>query len=156
METTETTRTDRVHGIDRRTFVVIISLTMALAALAIDITLPAFATMRQDFGLVEGSSAVAPVITAALAGLAIGQIVWGPLSDSLGRKVILYSGIAVYVGGAVGSTLAPTLTVLYLTSFVTGLGASGARVVALSSVRDTSRRGSSRCVARPVLSRRGR
>jgi DHA1 family bicyclomycin/chloramphenicol resistance-like MFS transporter len=123
--------------LDRRSFVVIISLTMALAALAIDITLPAFATMRGDFGLVPGSSAVAPVITASLAGLAIGQIVWGPLSDSLGRKVILYSGIAVYVAGAVGSALTPSLTVLYATSFITGLGASGARVVALSSVRDT-------------------
>jgi DHA1 family bicyclomycin/chloramphenicol resistance-like MFS transporter len=126
-----------IHGIDRRTFVVIISLTMALAALAIDITLPAFATMRADFGLAEGSSAVAPVITASLAGLAIGQMVWGPLSDSLGRKVILYSGITVYVAGAVGSALAPSLTVLFITSFITGLGASGARVVALSSVRDT-------------------
>jgi DHA1 family bicyclomycin/chloramphenicol resistance-like MFS transporter len=126
-----------IHGIDRRTFVVIISLTMALAALAIDITLPAFATMRADFGLAEGSSAVAPVITASLAGLAIGQLVWGPLSDSLGRKVILYSGITVYVAGAVGSALAPSLTVLFITSFITGLGASGARVVALSSVRDT-------------------
>ena len=82
---------------DRRSFVVIISLTMALAALAIDITLPAFATMRGDFGLPDGSSAVAPVITAGLVGLAIGQMAWGPLSDSLGRKVILYSGIAVYV-----------------------------------------------------------
>jgi DHA1 family bicyclomycin/chloramphenicol resistance-like MFS transporter len=121
----------------RRSFVVIISLTMALAALAIDITLPAFATMRGDFGLAEGSSALAPVITASLAGLAIGQMAWGPLSDSLGRKVILYSGIAVYVAGAIGSALAPSLTVLYMTSFVTGLGASGARVVALSSVRDT-------------------
>jgi DHA1 family bicyclomycin/chloramphenicol resistance-like MFS transporter len=110
---------------------------MALAALAIDITLPAFATMRSDFGLAEGSSAVAPVITASLVGLAIGQFVWGPLSDSLGRKVILYSGIAVYVAGAVASALAPSLTVLYATSFITGLGASGARVVALSSVRDT-------------------
>jgi DHA1 family bicyclomycin/chloramphenicol resistance-like MFS transporter len=110
---------------------------MALAALAIDITLPAFATMRAEFGLAEGSSAVAPVITASLAGLAIGQMAWGPLSDSLGRKVILYMGIAVYVAGAIGSALAPSLTVLYLTSFITGLGASGARVVALSSVRDT-------------------
>jgi len=122
---------------DRRSFVVIISLTMALAALAIDITLPAFATMRGDFGLPDGSSAVAPVITAGLVGLAIGQMAWGPLSDSLGRKVILYSGIAVYVAGAIGSTLAPSLNVLYMTSFVTGFGASGARVVALSSVRDT-------------------
>jgi DHA1 family bicyclomycin/chloramphenicol resistance-like MFS transporter len=133
----ETTASKLIHGIDRRSFVVIISLTMALAALAIDITLPAFATMRGDFGLAEGSSAVAPVITASLAGLAIGQVAWGPLSDSLGRKVILYAGITVYVAGAIGSALTPSLTVLYLTSFITGLGASGARVVALSSVRDT-------------------
>ena len=110
---------------------------MALAALAVDITLPAFATMRTDFGLPAGSSAVAPVITASLVGLAVGQVVWGPLSDSLGRKVILYSGIAVYIAGAIGSALTPSLTVLYATSFITGLGASGARVVALSTVRDT-------------------
>ena len=137
MESTETKTATLVHGIDRRSFVVIISLTMALAALAVDITLPAFATMRGDFGLAEGSSAVAPVITAGLVGLAIGQMVWGPLSDSLGRKVILYAGIVVYVAGAAGSVMAPSLSLLYLTSFITGLGASGARVVALSSVRDT-------------------
>jgi len=137
LESTETSTPTPVHGISRRSFVVTISLTMALAALAIDITLPAFATMRGDFGLAEGSSAVAPVITASLAGLAIGQLAWGPLSDSLGRKVILYSGIAVYVAGAIGSALTPSLTILYLTSFITGLGASGARVVALSAVRDT-------------------
>ncbi|MEN8240205.1 MAG: MFS transporter, partial [Actinomycetota bacterium] len=137
LEPSGTTTPTLVHGIGRRSFVVIISLTMALAALAIDITLPAFATMRDDFGLAGGSSAVAPVITASLAGLAIGQVAWGPLSDSLGRKVILYAGIAVYVAGAIGSALTPSLTVLYLMSFITGLGASGARVVALSSVRDT-------------------
>jgi len=137
LKPSETPTTTLIHGIDRRSFVVIISLTMALAALAIDITLPAFATMRAEFGLAQGSSAVAPVITASLVGLAIGQVAWGPLSDSLGRKVILYAGIAVYIAGAVGSALTPSLTALYVTSFVTGLGASGARVVALSSVRDS-------------------
>lgn len=137
MESSETSTKTLIHGLDRRSFVVIISLTMALAALAIDITLPAFATMRADFGLAEGSSAVAPVITASLAGLAIGQVAWGPLSDSLGRKVILYAGIAVYVVGAIGSALTPNLPMLYVTSFITGFGASGARVVALSAVRDT-------------------
>ncbi len=116
---------------------VVISFTMALAALAIDTTLPAFATMRDNFGLAPGSSAVAPVITASFAGLALGQLAWGPLSDALGRKTILYLGIAVYITGAVGSAAAPSLGVLYLTSFVTGIGASGARVVALSTVRDT-------------------
>lgn len=128
----QTPRTD----ISRVWFVVTISLTMALAALAIDITLPAFATMRGEFGLPSDSSAVAPVITASLAGLAIGQMFWGPLSDAVGRKVVLYASIGVYIFGAMGSVLAPALIILYITSFVTGLGASGARVVALSAVRD--------------------
>ncbi|NHZ70125.1 MAG: MFS transporter [Proteobacteria bacterium] len=123
--------------IARRRFVVTISMTMALAALAIDMTLPAFARMRTDFGLAADSSAIAPVITFSLMGLALGQLAWGPLSDVLGRKVILYAGIGVYIAGAIGSALTPSLPMLYLTSFLAGIGASGARVVALSAVRDT-------------------
>jgi len=126
-------------NVGRRQFIFTISMTMALAALAIDITLPAFAKMREDFGLAPDSSAVAPVITFSLIGLAIGALAWGPLSDALGRKAIVYSGIGVYIAGAIGSSLAPGLAVLYLTSFITGIGASGARVVALSAVRDTHR-----------------
>ncbi|MCL1594100.1 MAG: multidrug effflux MFS transporter [Actinomycetia bacterium] len=122
--------------IARRRFIVTISMTMALAALAIDMTLPAFAQMRTDFGLAADSSAIAPVITFSLTGLALGQLAWGPLSDALGRKVILYAGISVYVAGAVGSALTPNLSMLYFTSFLAGIGASGARVVALSAVRD--------------------
>lgn len=121
----------------RRRFIFTISMTMALAALAIDITLPAFAQMRTDFGLAANSSAVAPVITFSLIGLAIGALAWGPLSDALGRKAIVYAAIGVYIAGAIGSSLATGLTMLYLTSFITGIGASGARVVALSAVRDT-------------------
>jgi len=133
--TTQLANTD----IGRRRFIFSVSMTMALAALAIDITLPAFATLREDFGLASDSSAIAPVITFSLVGLATGALAWGPLSDALGRKVILYAGIGVYIAGAIGSSLAPGLSVLYLTSFITGIGASGARVVALSAVRDTHR-----------------
>jgi len=122
--------------IGRVEFTAMISMTMALAALAIDIMLPSFGDIRDQFGLASDSNAVAPVITFALMGLAIGQLLWGPLSDALGRKVILYAGIITYILGAVGAAASPTLSVLYASSFVIGIGASGARVVALSTVRD--------------------
>lgn len=122
--------------IGRVEFTAMISMTMALAALAIDITLPSFGDIRDQFGLASDSNAVAPVITFALMGLAIGQLLWGPLSDALGRKVILYAGIITYILGAVGAAASPALGVLYASSFVIGIGASGARVVALSTVRD--------------------
>jgi len=117
-------------------FIALISMTMALAALAIDITLPSFGDMRTEFGLAADSNAIAPAITFSLIGLALGQILWGPLSDALGRKAILYVGIGVYIVGAAGAAISPSLMVLYASSFVIGFGASSARVVALSVVRD--------------------
>ena len=118
-------------------FIALISATMALAALAVDITLPSFGVIRDEFGLAVDSNAVAPVITFSLMGLAIGQVLWGPLSDALGRKAVLYVGIGVYMLGAIGAALSPTLVFLYVSSFVIGFGASSARVAALSVVRDT-------------------
>ncbi|MGI9643106.1 MAG: MFS transporter [Acidimicrobiia bacterium] len=59
---------------------------MAVSALAIDIMLPAFGEMRTEFGLAANSNALAPVITFFLIGLAVGQPIWGPLSDSIGRR----------------------------------------------------------------------
>ena len=117
-------------------FIALISATMALAALAVDITLPSFGVIRDEFGLAVDSNAVAPVITFSLIGLAIGQVLWGPLSDALGRKRVLYVGIGVYMLGAIGAALSPTLVFLYLASFVIGFGASSSRVAALSIVRD--------------------
>jgi DHA1 family bicyclomycin/chloramphenicol resistance-like MFS transporter len=129
---TEPTQTKLSHV----EFIALISATMALAALAVDITLPSFGVIRDEFGLAVDSNAVAPVITFSLIGLAIGQVLWGPLSDALGRKPILYVGIGVYMAGAVGAALSPALVVLYVASFVIGFGASSSRVAALSLVRD--------------------
>ena len=123
----------------QREFIVLISMLMALTALAIDLMLPAFGAMRASFGLAEGSSAVAPVVTVFLLGLGVGQPLWGPLSDALGRKRILWIGLAVYAVAAAGAALAPSLAVLLAWRFVGGLGAGAVRVVALGTVRDRSR-----------------
>jgi len=109
---------------------------MAVTALAIDMMLPAFGVMKPDFGLTEDSNGLAPIITFFLIGLALGQLIWGPLSDALGRKPILYAGVAVYIGAAIGAAFAPSLSALFLLRLLGGIGAAGPRVVALGLVRD--------------------
>ena len=109
---------------------------MAVAALAIDMMLPAFGAMRSEFGLAIDSNALAPMVTFFLLGLGFGQPVWGPLSDALGRKRILYLGLGVYALGSIGAAFAPNLGVLFTLRFVAGAGAAGPRVVANGIVRD--------------------
>lgn len=111
-------------------------MSMALAAVGIDMILPAFGQMREEFGLAPDSTAVAGVITAYFLGLALGQVVYGPLADRFGRKPTLYLGYGVYLLGAVASALAPGLGLIYVARFIWGLGAAGPRVVTLSVVRD--------------------
>lgn len=114
-----------------------LSLTMAVVALAIDIILPAFGDMREGFGLASDSNDIAAIITFFFFGLAAGQLVWGPLSDAFGRKRILYIGLTVYVIAAVTSAFAPSLQFLFISRFIWGMGAAGPQVVARSIVRDT-------------------
>lgn len=122
--------------LSRVEFTLMMSMTMAVTALAIDMMLPAFSEMRSTFGLSDASNTIALVVTLFLLGLGVGQPLWGPLSDALGRKTVLYAGIAVYVVGALGAALAPTLPVLLAARFVGGFGAAGPRVVSQGVVRD--------------------
>lgn len=126
----------QVGKLSERELLTMISAIMALMALAIDMMLPAFDDMRSEFGLADGSNEVAQVITVFFFGLAVAQLFYGPLADRYGRKPILYSGIVIYLIGAVGSALAPSLEWLLVSRFVWGVGAAGARVVATAIVRD--------------------
>jgi DHA1 family bicyclomycin/chloramphenicol resistance-like MFS transporter len=120
----------------RREFIVLMSMLMALTALAIDMMLPAFGDMRTDFGLMSDSNRVALVVTVFFLGIGLGQLAWGPLADALGRKRILWLGLGIYAIGALGGALAPTLEILLAWRFVSGLGAAGVRVVTLGAIRD--------------------
>jgi DHA1 family bicyclomycin/chloramphenicol resistance-like MFS transporter len=121
---------------DGREFVVLIATCMAMAALAIDVMLPAFADMRADFGLDADSTAVSWVLTAFFLGLAGGQIVYGPLSDRFGRKPLLYCGLLIYVISGTAAAFMPTLTGLVVCRVFWGLGAAAPRSLALAMVRD--------------------
>jgi DHA1 family bicyclomycin/chloramphenicol resistance-like MFS transporter len=131
------TDTDALEArMGQREFIVLISMLSALTALAIDLMLPAFGDMRADFGLAADSNAVALAVTVFFVGIGLGQLAWGPLADALGRKRVLWIGLVVYVVGALGGAVAPSLEVLLGWRFVLGLGAAAIRVVTMGTVRD--------------------
>ena len=120
-----------------RQFLAVVALCMGMAAMSIDLLLPAFPEMRRAFGLREDATEISTVITAFLFGLAVGQLVYGPLSDRFGRKRLLYVGLAIYVAGALASTMADSLGAFAVGRFVWGFGAASPRSLALAMVRDT-------------------
>ena len=117
-------------------FITMISMLMAVVALAIDMMLPAFGAMRSQFGLTADSNALAPIVTFFFLGLALGQPIFGPLSDALGRKRVLYLGLAVYILASIAAAFAPSLPVLLFLRFLGGVGAAGPNVIARGVVRD--------------------
>jgi DHA1 family bicyclomycin/chloramphenicol resistance-like MFS transporter len=118
-------------------FLGIVALVMAMPASSIDLLLPTFPDMREALGLAPGSTEVARVITSFFLGLALGQLVYGPLSDRYGRKPVLYAGLAVFVVGAAGSVAAPSLGALVAWRALWGFGAAAPRSLAMAIVRDS-------------------
>jgi len=126
----------RPAGLHRIEFTMMISMMMASTALSIDLMLPAFGAMRADLGLPADSSQIGVVVTAFFLGFAVFQLLFGPIADRFGRKVTLYAGLVLYVGGALASALAPSLGWLVAARLVWGIGSASPRVVSLSVVRD--------------------
>lgn len=123
-------------AIGRREFIALLAMSMSLTALGIDILLPAFPEVRADLGLPMGSTDVATLITGYFVGLGVGGLLYGPVSDRLGRRPALLLGYAIYAIGALAAILAPTLELMVLARVVWGFGAAGPRVVTLAAVRD--------------------
>lgn len=129
--------TTTARPLGRVELTLLLSMSMAIVALAIDIVLPALGAIRDQYGLAEDSTEVAAIVTAFFLGFAVSQLAWGPLSDRFGRKPIMYGGFAVYIAAALAAAAAPSLWFLLVARFVWGVGAGGPRVATLSIVRDT-------------------
>ena len=127
---------ETAEEIGRRELIALLAMATALTALGIDLMLPAFNDIRADLGLAADSTAVTGLVTAYFVGLGAGTIFYGPLADHRGRRWTMRLGLAIYIGGALLATVAPTLPLLFLARFLWGLGAAGPRVIALAIIRD--------------------
>lgn len=76
-------------------WIMLLALLTALGPLSIDMYLPALPQMAHDFGV--STQMVANTLPAYFLGLAIGQLIYGPVSDRIGRKKPLYFGLTLYV-----------------------------------------------------------
>lgn len=121
---------------ERPDLLALLAMAVALTALGIDIMLPAFPAIRTEFGLGAEDATVSRLLTTYFLGLAVGQLAWGPVSDRLGRRRVLYAGFALYGLGALLAAVAPTLELVLGARVLWGLGAAGPRVVVLAVVRD--------------------
>jgi DHA1 family bicyclomycin/chloramphenicol resistance-like MFS transporter len=116
-------------------FVALVALMISLVALSIDAMLPALPAIGADLGVHRANDAQL-VLSALFFGLALAQMVYGPLSDSFGRKPVIYAGFAIFIAGCVLSILARGLEVMLLGRCLQGIGAAGPRIVTMALVRD--------------------
>lgn len=118
----------------RLRMIVVLGALVALGPLTIDMYLPALPRIADELGV---SSSVAQLtLTGTLAGLALGQLIVGPLSDSLGRRRPLMGGIALHMLASLVCLFAPNIEVLSLARGLQGMGAAAAAVVAVAVVGD--------------------
>jgi DHA1 family bicyclomycin/chloramphenicol resistance-like MFS transporter len=107
---------------------------IALGPLTIDMYLPALPTITDE--LATTSATVQLTLTGTLVGLALGQLVLGPLSDALGRRRPLLAGTALHVVASLLVLIAPNIAVLGALRVLQGVGTAAGAVIALAVVRD--------------------
>jgi len=125
---------ERMSARERLTLVLVLGSLIALGPLTIDMYLPALPTITGD--LQTTAAAVQLTLTGTLAGLALGQLLIGPLSDAVGRRKPLLAGVAVHILASLLCVIAPNLAVLGTLRVLQGLGAAASMVVAMAIVRD--------------------
>lgn len=122
-------------GMGSKEFTILVATLMSITAISIDALLPALGVIGKELGAVTANQPQL-LISMLFLGLAMGQLICGPLSDALGRRPILFGGFALYLVGTVVCYQADSLEVLMLGRFIQGLGVAGPYISAISLVRD--------------------
>jgi len=132
---TESVRPARARDPSFGEFVALISFTMGLMSLSIDNLLPAFGAIQASFGIADANE-MQLIISAYMIAFALMQIVYGPLSDVIGRRPTMLIGLAVYGVGTLIAIFAPSFGLLLAGRAVQGMGAAAIRVLVVAIVRD--------------------
>ena len=116
-------------------FVGLIALMMAVSAFSIDNLLPAFDAVRAEYRVADPNDLQLLVYGFMLAFGSV-QFIYGPISDVVGRRPVLLTGLAIYAAGSVLALVAPSFSLLLAARVIQGIGAASTRVLAVTIVRD--------------------
>jgi len=129
---------ERVEETAPPRFAAFIPLVLAMLSMvgpfSIDTPFPAFPQMRDEFGV--GTKQLQLIVTAYMLAFAAMSIFHGPLSDSLGRRPVMLTSVAVYAVASAACTFAPTFELLLAGRVLQGLSAGGATIVSRTVIRD--------------------
>ncbi len=125
---------DALSRRQRVVYIIILGALTALGPFTIDLYLPAFPTLETEFGVMP--SVIQLTLTGTMIGFGFGQLVVGPWSDRVGRRLPLMLATAVHILACVGAALSSEIVMLAVFRVLQGFGAAAGAVVALAMVRD--------------------
>jgi len=117
-------------------FVALMASLMSLVALSIDAVLPALEQIGISIGIKQ-SNDTQLLITMIFLGLGFGQLIFGPISDSFGRKPVVYFGFGLFVIASFICVAATSIEMMVFGRILQGIGLSAPRTISISMVRDT-------------------
>jgi DHA1 family bicyclomycin/chloramphenicol resistance-like MFS transporter len=126
---------NRLQPIRFGEFVALMAMMTSLVALSIDALLPALPEIGHTLG-VQGKNDNQLIISLLFLGMAVGQMIYGPLSDSVGRKPAIYVGFGLFMSGCLLALVTTSFPVLLLGRVLQGVGAAGPRIVTVALIRD--------------------
>ncbi|MEN8600274.1 multidrug effflux MFS transporter [Microbacterium rhizosphaerae] len=125
---------DAIPHARRVVYVILLGALTALGPFTVDLYLPAFPIVESDFHTT--AAMVQLTLTGTMIGFGLGQLIVGPLSDKVGRRIPLLSVTALHILASLAAALAPTLLLLGTARVFQGIGAAAGGVVAMAMVRD--------------------
>ncbi|MGO2658580.1 multidrug effflux MFS transporter [Mycetocola reblochoni] len=118
----------------RALYVIVLGTLTALGPFTIDLYLPAFPRVEADLGVT--AAMVQLTLTGTTVGFAVGQLVMGPWSDRVGRRLPLLLATSLHILASVGAAFAPDIVTIGVFRVLQGAGAAAGAVVAMATVRD--------------------
>lgn len=125
---------DSLSRRQRIVYILVLGGLTALGPFTIDLYLPAFPAVSAELGV--SAAAIQLTLTATTVGFALGQLLVGPWSDKVGRRLPLIIATALHIAASVGVAFAPDVVWVGIFRVLQGIGAAGGGVVAMAMVRD--------------------
>ncbi|WP_347138699.1 multidrug effflux MFS transporter [Paracoccus sp. SSK6] len=116
-------------------FVALMAFLFATVAFSIDAMLPALPDIAAEL-TPDNVNRAQLILTAFMAGMGLGTLFAGPISDAIGRKPAIFLGTGIYIAATIAAIFSHSIEFLLAARFIQGLGASGARIVGLALIRD--------------------